>query len=232
MSDGERTPERGFLRDNSLTLAFLAIFLASLVAQALVGHSDFNHGQIAHQDETISLGRYLTSSVFWVDVMENWQSEYLQFTLFILGTVWLVQRGSTESKPPGDEGGESDAEQKVGEHAKAGSPAWARAGGLRTLVYSNSLLLLMTSIWVGTWVAQLVTGRIEYNANQLDHHEAALTLWQYAGSSDFWSRTLQNWQSEFLAIVSMVIFSVWLRQRGSSQSKPVGAAHATTGAEG
>ena len=82
--------DRGFLRDNALTLFFLAIFLLCLVVQALVGRADFNHEQIAHQDEAISLGRYVTSSAFWVDVMENWQSEYLQFTLFIIGTVWLA----------------------------------------------------------------------------------------------------------------------------------------------
>jgi uncharacterized protein (DUF486 family) len=221
-----------WLRENSLTLVFLALFLAALVGQAFVGHADFNHQQVAHQAETVSLGRYLTSSAYWVDVMENWQSEYLQFALFILGTVWLVQRGSTESKPLGREGGESDADQQVGDHAEAGSPRSAKTGGLRTLAYSNSLLALMGAIWLGSWLAQLITGRVEYNAEQLDHHEAALTLWQYAGSSDFWNRTLQNWQSEFLAVASMVVFSIWLRQRGSAQSKPVGAAHAETGAEG
>jgi hypothetical protein len=223
---------RGFLRENSLTLFFLAIFLAAIVGQAFVGHADFNHDQVAHHDDTISLLRYVTSSAYLVDVMENWQSEYLQFTLFILATVWLVQKGSTESKPIGQEGGQSDEEQKVGEHAQSDSPAWAKAGGLRTLVYSNSLVLLMTTIWVLSWLAQLVTGRVEYNAAQFDHHLESLSLWQYAGSSDFWNRTLQNWQSEFLAITSMVVFSIWLRQRGSPESKPVGEPHASTGAEG
>ena len=228
----DESGDRGFLRDNALTLFFLGCFLAALVGQALVGHSDFNHQQVAHQAETVSLGRYLSSSAFWVDVMENWQSEYLQFTLFILATVWLVQRGSTESKPLGQEGGESDADQEVGEHAEPDSPKWAAAGGLRTLVFSNSLLAVMGAIWIGSWLAQLVTGRIEYNAQQIDHQEATLSLWEYVGTPDFWNRTLQNWQSEFLAVASMVVFSIWLRQRGSSQSKPVGAAHHETGTEG
>ena len=224
--------DRGFLRDNGLTLFFVVLFVACVVVQAFVGRADFNHEQVAHGSEAVSLSRYVTSSAFWVDVMENWQSEYLQFTLYVLAAVWFVQRGSTESKQPGDEGGESDEEQKLGEHIQRDSPAWARAGGLRTLVYSNSLLLVMAGIFAGSWLAQLITGRIEYNEDQLDHQEAALTLWQYAGSSDFWNRTVQNWQSEFLAVASMVMFSVWLRQRGSSQSKPVGEPHATTGAEG
>jgi hypothetical protein len=221
-----------FLRENSLTLFFLVIFLASLAAQALVGHADFNHGQLAHQGDPISLWQYVTSSVFAVDVMENWQSEYLQFSLYIGATVWLIQRGSPESKPPGKGGRESEAEQQIGPHADDGAPTWARAGGLRTAVFSNSLLLVMTTIWVLTWFAQAVTGRIAYNADQLDHREAAVNLLGYLGSSDFWDRTLQNWQSEFLAVGSMAVFSIYLRQRGSPESKPVGAAHTDTGVEG
>jgi hypothetical protein len=223
---------RRWLRENSLALFFLGIFVAALVGQALVGHSYFNDQQLAHQDPTVSLGRYVTSSAFMVDVMENWQSEYLQFTLFIVATIWLVQRGSTESKPPGQEGTESDEEQKIGPHAEPDSPRWAKAGGLRLVVFSNSLLMVMATIWIGSWFAQLVTGRIVYNAQQFDHHETALTLWQYAGTSEFWNRTLQNWQSEFLAVASMIVFSIYLRQRGSPESKPVGEPHYSTGAEG
>ena len=90
----------------------------------------------------------------------------------------------------------------------------------------------MAAIWVLSWLAQAVTGRINYNAGQLDHHEAPLSLIAYMGSSDFWNRTLQNWQSEFLAVGTMAIFTVYLRQRGSSQSKPVGAPHHATAEEG
>ncbi|HVL94463.1 MAG TPA: DUF6766 family protein [Solirubrobacteraceae bacterium] len=221
-----------WVRDQGLTLAFTAIFLASLVGQAFAGHADFNNQAIAHNDDTMSFWRFVTSSAFWVDVTENWQSEYLQFTLFVFATIWLVQRGSTESKPVGKPGRETDEEQKVGEHADAASPKWAAAGGWRTRVYSNSLLLVMGAIWIGSWLAQAVTGRVEYNATQLDHTQDPLSLVQYLGSADFWNRTLQNWQSEFLAVGSMVILSVYLRQRGSSQSKPVGDAHTATGVEG
>ncbi len=222
---------RRALGDNALTLAFLGLFFAALVGQAFVGHAAFNHDQVAHQAETISFWRFVSSSAYWVDVMENWQSEYLQFTLYILATVWLIQRGSTESKEPGEEGLESDAEQQVGEHAQDDSPRWAR-GGWRTGLYSHSLLIVMTLIWIASWAASAVTGRIAYNAEQLDHHEAALSLLQYAGTSDFWDRTLQNWQSEFLAVGSMAVLSIYLRERGSSESKPVGAAHGATGVEG
>ena len=220
------------LRDHGLSLVFLAILLGALVGQALVGHALFNHDAISHHGAPISLGRYLTSSSFAVDVMENWQSEYLQFTLYILVTVWFIQRGSVESKEPGKEGRESDEEQKIGEHAEPDSPRWAKAGGWRAGVYGNSLVFVMGTIWLATWFAQLVTGRIDYNAGQLDHQLAPLSLWQYLGSSDFWDRTLQNWQSEFLAVASFSVFSIYLRQRGSPESKPVGAPHEATGMEG
>jgi hypothetical protein len=165
-------------------------------------------------------------------VLENWQSEYLQFTLYIVGTVWLLQRGSPESKELDKAGGESDEEQRVGAHADERSPRWARVGGVRTWLYSNSLLIVMTAIWLASWAAQSVSGRVAYNADQLDHQEAALTWVQYIGTSDFWNRTLQNWQSEFLAVGSMAVLSIYLRQRGSPESKPVGAPHDATGVEG
>jgi hypothetical protein len=221
-----------FLRDNSLSLFFLVIFAGTLVAQAFVGHADFNHQQLAHQGDPVSLWRYVTSSSFGVDVMENWQSEYLQFTLFIFTTVWFVQRGSPESKPLDKMGGESDAEQRIGAHADADSPAWARVGGLRTALYSNSLVIVMATIWLLAWLSQSITGRVSYNAEQFDHHLAAVTWTQYLGTADFWNRTLQNWQSEFLAVGSMAVLAIYLRQRGSPESKPVGAGHSETALEG
>jgi hypothetical protein len=221
-----------FLRHNSLGLFFGAIFLATLIGQALVGHANYNHLQVAHHDSPLSLARYVTSSDFGADVLENWQSEYLQFTLYILATVWLLQRGSPESKELGKEGLESDEDQQIGEHAEPNSPLWARVGGLRTRLYSHSLVTAMAAIWIASWGVQAVTGRVAYNADQLDHHEAALSFVHYLGASDFWNRTLQNWQSEFLAVGSMAVLSIYLRQRGSPESKPVGAPHDATGVEG
>jgi hypothetical protein len=146
--------------------------------------------------------------------------------------VWFVQRGSPESKKPDQVGRESDADQKLGAYADARSPRWARVGGLRTVVFSNSLLIVMGTIWVLSWLAQSITGRIDYNAEQFDHQMAALSWSQYILTPDFWDRTLQNWQSEFLAVGSMAVLSIYLRQRGSPESKPVGAAHEDTALEG
>ena len=223
---------RRFVRDNGLSLGFGLLFLAALIGQALVGHADYNHQQVAHNDATISLWRYVTSSSFGSDVLENWQSEYLQFTLFILGTIWLLQRGSPESKELDRAGRESDRDQKIGRHAGRDSPLWARVGGVRTALYSNSLLIVMGAIWAASWLVQGLDGHISYNAEQLDHHEPAKSFLAYLGTADFWNRTLQNWQSEFLAVGSMAILAIYLRQRGSPESKPVGTPHEGTGVEG
>src|SRR3954452_8314763 len=139
---------RRFLRDNGLTLFFLVLFLASIAGQAVAGHNLYNeqemqHARLLHQQpELISFGRYLTSSNFAQAVTENWQSEYLQFMLFIIATIWLVHRGVAETKVPGQEGLGSDKEQKVGEHAGEHGPKWARAGGVRRWLYSQSLLIV------------------------------------------------------------------------------------------
>jgi hypothetical protein len=223
---------RTTLRDNGLAIFFGVLFLLALGGQAVAGFHAFNDDQVAEGASPISLAGYLTSSDFGTDVAENWQSEYLQFALYVLATVHLVQRGSPESKPIGDEGTESDEDQRVGAHAHADSPAPARARGGVLWWYSNSLGLAMGLIFFGSWTAQAVAGRAAYNAAQLRSYEDPVGLGEYLASPDFWDRTLQNWQSEFLAILSMAVLSIYLRQRGSPESKPVGAAHSATGLEG
>ena len=223
---------RRFIREQSLTLFFLAIFLAALVGQAIAGHILHNEQAMAHHGEEMSFWRYLVSSDFGNSVMENWQSEYLQFMLFMLATVYLIQRGSPESKEPGKEGTETLKDQKIGEHAREDSPEWAKPRGIKTFVYSNSLLILMSIVFFGSWFAQSVTGWTNFNAEQVDHHEATVSWLSYIGSADFWEATLENWQSEFLAVGSFGAITVFLRQRGSPESKPGGAPHDATGVEG
>jgi hypothetical protein len=223
---------RRWIRDNSLSIFFLGLFLAALVGQAIAGHELFNQGQKEHGEAAVSLWDYVTSSGFGNAVMENWQSEYLQFMLFMLATVWLIQRGSPESKEPGKEGIESDQKQKVGGYATEDSPGLARFRGVRTALYSNSLLIVMTIIFVGSWFAQSVTGWTEFNAEQVTHGSDKVSWLSYVGSADFWEATLQNWQSEFLAVGSFAVLAIYLRQRGSPESKPVGAPHDATGVEG
>jgi len=221
-----------FLRENSLSLAFGLILLLALVGQSWAGRADFNEQQVSQGQDAISYLQYVRSSDFAVDVAENWQSEFLQFFLYIFGTVYLVQRGSSESKEAEDAGLESDEDQLVGRFATEDSPRWARSGGWRTALYSRSLGALMGSIFLVSWFAQSIAGRAAYNARQLSQFEDPVSWLGYLGSPDFWSRTLQNWQSEFLAVLSMLAFAIYLRQRGSPESKPVGSPHGATGDEG
>jgi glycerol uptake facilitator-like aquaporin len=223
---------RRFLRENSLSIFFGVLFLGALIGQAVAGHIAHNHEQVTHGETTISLGRYLTSSAFGQAVMENWQSEYLQFMLFMLATVWFLQRGSPESKRLERAGRGTDREQKVGRLAHGRSPLWARTGGVRTAIYSNSLLIVMAVIFAGAWLAQSLTGWTDYNELQRAHGNPAISWGAYLGTAEFWEATLQNWQSEFLAVGSFAVFAIFLRQRGSPESKPVGEPHESTGVQG
>jgi hypothetical protein len=219
------------LRENGLSLFFAGIFLLAVVGQSVSGVALFNREQLSAGLEPVSIGQYVASSAFAVDLTENWQSEFLQFLLYIGATVWLVQRGSPESKALDRAGRESDEDQRVAEHADARSPAWARVRGWRLRVYSHSLVLVMGGIFLGSWFVQSLSGAVAYSEEQMRDFADPVTWTEYLALPDFWSRTLQNWQSEFLAVLCMVVFSIYLRERGSPESKPVGAPHDATGIE-
>lgn len=222
---------RRFLRDGGLSLVFLAIFALSLVGQSLAGFAYDNQELAQHGRPPVTYLEFVTSSDFLVDVAENWQSEFLQFFLFILATIWFIQRGSPESKKPGDEGVGSDRDQLVAEHAREDSPRWAKVRGVRGWIYSNSLLLAMGAIFLLSWFAQSLAGHVVANDENAQHGLPPETWLDYVTSAEFWNRTLQNWQSEFLAVGAMVAFSIYLRQRGSSESKPVGVPHHVSSVE-
>lgn len=224
---------KSWVRDNSLSIFFLALFLVTLIGQSVAGWIVYNDEQLDHGETTVSWGEYLLTSHFGQAVLENWQSEYLQFALFAYVTIWLVQKGSNESKKVEEIGRESDQRQRVGPYSGPTSPRWARFhGGLRRSIYSNSLMIVMGLIFIGAWAGQSVTGWTEFNSEQLEHGDTAVSWLTYVTSADFWEDTLQNWQSEFLAVGSMAVLTIYLRQRGSPESKPVGAAHDETAASG
>jgi hypothetical protein len=215
-----------FLRDNALAVFFGVLFLATIAGQSVAGYYTFNDEALAHGEPTLSYPRYLVSSAFGQAVLENWQSEYLQFFLFIGATIWLVQKGSPEStKRPGPG---TDREQLVGQHARKDSPRWAGVGGVRQTLYSYSLLIVMGVLFLGSWAGQSVTGWTELSDELRAHGEEGVSYLAYLGRPEFWEDTTQNWQSEFLAVGTMVIFAVYLRARGSAESKPVGAPHRQT----
>jgi hypothetical protein len=222
---------RRFVRDSGLTLVFLAIFVLAIIGQSFAGLAQNNQELAQHGQPPVGYLEFVTSSDFLVDVAENWQSEFLQFFLFILATIWFIQRGSPESKKPGDEGLGTDEDQLVGPYARDDSPRWARVRGIRLWIYSNSLLLAMGVIFLLSWLAQSLAGHVVANEENAQHGLPSETWLDYVMSAEFWNRTLQNWQSEFLAVGAMVAFAIYLRQRGSSESKPVGVPHHVSSVE-
>ena len=223
---------RRFARDNGLSLFFLTIFLATLVAQSFAGQHAYNAEQAEHGQQTLSWWDYLVTPSFGGAVLENWQSEFLQFSLFIAATIWLVQKGSNESKKLDDIGLEGAEQQKIGRHAPPRAPRWAKLDDIRTRIYENSLLIVMTLIFFATWLGQSLNNWRVFNQEQAAHDGARVSWGRYLLDPDFWEKTLQNWQSEFLAVGTMAVFTIYLRQRGSPESKPVGAPHDETGTSG
>jgi len=221
-----------FLFENGLSLFFAGLFAVTLVAQSFAGQHAYNAEQLEHGAAAVSWVDYVFSPEFGGAVMENWQSEFLQFTVFILTTVWLVQKGSNESKQIDSIGLESKQKQKLEGFAPDDAPRWAKARGASRVVYENSLLAVMGLLFLATWAVQSLSNWREFNAEQLEHDGATLSWGRYLLNPNFWERTLQNWQSEFLAVGTMAVFTIYLRQRGSPESKPVGAPHDETASSG
>ena len=223
---------RGFARENGLSLFFAAIFLATLVGQSFAGQHNYNAEQVEQGQQAVSWWRYVVTPDFGGAVMENWQSEFLQFSLFIGATIWLLQKGSNESKKLEDAGLESKEQQQIGAFTPQNGPRWAKVDDIRTRIYENSLLLVMTLIFFGTWFGQALNNWRVFNAEQATHDTSGVSWGRYLLDPDFWEKTLQNWQSEFLAVGTMAVFTIYLRQRGSPESKPVGAPHDETASSG
>ena len=224
---------RRFVRENGLSLFFLGLFLATVVGQSFAGQHAANAERAERGEQPLSWWSYLVSPEFGGAVLENWQSEFLQFSLFVLATIWLVQKGSNESKELDQVGAESDQRQQVGGHAPPNAPKAAKRGrGLVRRLYENSLVCAMSVIFVLAWAGQSVNNWRQGNEDALEHGGKAIGWLDYVVTADFWERSLQNWQSEFLAVGTMAVFTIYLRQRGSPESKPVGAPHEETASSG
>ena len=217
------------LRDNGLSIVMLGLFfLAFLMGQTITGHLEHNSEQREHGRAEITLSDYLTTPHFVEATMENWESEFLQMFLFVALTAVLFQRGSAESKDP-DKEDASDRDPRASGHKKD-APWPVRRGGAVLWIYERSLSLAFLVLFLIAFVLHAAGGARLYNEEQLDHGvREQLSTWEYLGTSRFWFESLQNWQSEFLAVGAMVVLSIWLRQRGSPESKPVDAPHAQTG---
>ena len=220
---------RQFLRNNALTLAMLGLFAPSLVGQFLTGWSVYNEDRTEHGSEAVSALDYFTSPHFGEAVFENWESEFLQMGIFVLLTSRLRQKGSPESKPFEDEDGHPPETDREPDPRRKGAPSPVRAGGLVSKLYAHSLSSVLFVLFGLSFAMHVVSGAAEYSADQLDHGGQAITALEYLGTSRLWFESFQNWQSEFMSIAALVVLAIFLRERGSSQSKPVDAPHSQTG---
>ena len=219
----------GFWRDNGLSLVVFSLFVVTLVAQALSGFLEHNDERSAHDEPEITLAAYLTSDHFIEATAENWESEFLQMAMFVLLTISLYQRGSSESKEL-DEPEAVDRDPRKSQK-RPGTPWPVVRGGWVLRIYENSLSLAFIVLFLVSFWLHAVGGAGEYSADQIAHGEAAVGVLEYVGTARFWFESFQNWQSEFLSLAAMVWLSIYLRQRGSPESKPVDAPHWQTGEE-
>lgn len=216
-----------WLRDRSLTLVMLGLFALFATGQILVGWAEYNQARSEHGEATIALRSYFAVGHPWEALFENWESEFLQMAAFVILTAYLYQKGSPESRRPGVVEA-SDVDPRRFAH-REDAPWPVKKGGWVLVLYEHSLGLALLVLFAASFAGHLIGGWSDYAADQALHGQPAPALREYAVSSRFWFESFQNWQSEFLSVGVMVWLSVYLRQRGSPESKPVHAAHSETG---
>ena len=218
---------RRTLRENGLSITLFALFFFSLVGQSIMGHHEYNQDQQEHGQPSVGYVEYLKSGHFMEAVFENWESEFLQMAAYVVLTVFLYQKGSSESKKI-DTIEDVDVDPRRFQQQKD-APWPVRRGGLILKLYENSLGIALFLLFLLSFALHAIGGVEEYNQDQAEHGAAPISLIQYLGSSRFWFESFQNWQSEFLSIGVMVVLSIFLRQKGSPESKPVASPHSETG---
>ncbi len=215
-------------KNNSLSIVIFALFLLCLVGHSIAGWKVYNEDQREHGKPEASYGAFLKSNEFGETVFENWESEFLQMGFYVVLTVFLYQRGSSESKK---HDGSDEVEEDPEDHKnKRDAPGPVRRGGWRLALYKNSLSIAFLLLFAGSFIGHAAAGARKYNDEEREHGstEVVGTL-GYMTKAHFWYESFQNWQSEFLAVLAIVVLSIWLRQWGSPESKPVHAAHTDTG---
>jgi hypothetical protein len=211
-----------WVRQNGLSIALLGIFIAAIVGMSFAGWGHANEQLLQHGQASQTYGAYVVSGGFVEAVFENWESEFLQMWALVIFTVFLYQKGSIDSKPL-----RGDAPQDTSSRLSIiHSSSWKkRKRAIRHAFYAHSLGLALLVLFLGSFAAHLFGGAAAFNEEALQHGEQTITVWDYLFSSTFWFESLQNWQSEFLAVGVLLVLSIYLRERGSQQSKPVGKAY-------
>jgi hypothetical protein len=214
-----------FLYRNGLSLVFVTLFVITLIAQAFTGWNEHNSELEQEHAAPLKFSTYLQSGHFISSTFENFESEFLQMALYVILTVSLRQKGSAESKSL-EEPEEVDREPQPG---KKDAPWPVRKGGFVLKLYEHSLFITFLLLFLVSWALHLYGSWLDHNADQALRGEAPDTVANYLTQANFWFETFQNWQSEFLSMASIVIFTIFLRQKGSPQSKPVDAPNSETG---
>ncbi len=216
-----------FLRNNGLSIVLFGLFLFSYGGQFVTGWSEYNNEQIEHGQQAVGAVEYLGEGHFWEATFENWESEFLQMFAYVMLTVYLFQKGSSESKEP-------DTVERV--DVVTGSKYWTedtpwpvRKGGFILKLYENSLGLALFALFAGSFLLHAAGGAADYNEQQMQHGGSPVSMLEYMETSRFWFESFQNWQSEFLSVGVMIVLTIFLRQKGSPESKPMDVPHTATG---
>ncbi len=216
-----------WMRNHGLVIVNVLLFLGFLIGMTLSGWHVSNDDALDHGDAVQSLGAYLASGDYWEAVSENWESEFLQMASYVAFTIFLFQKGSSESKPIG-QSAPQDEDPRT--HRNDPNAPWpVRRGGWVLVLYENSMLLLFAVLFIAAFVTHAISGAAAYSEEQLRHGLPGVTPLEYLGTSQFWFESFQNWQSEFMVVALLAGAAVFLRQRGSSESKPVHTPHSQTG---
>ena len=214
-------------KSNSLSITVFAIFLFILVGQSWTGLRVYNQDQQDHGSAAVDYIDYLQTRSFLEVTFENWESEFLQMAVYVLFTVFLFQRGSVESKDP-DADNPTDEDPRL--HQTDPHAPWpVRRGEIILKIYEHSLFSAFVLLFLISFALHAYGGAGQYSQEQIEHGGIAVSTPEYMRTSQFWYESLQNWQSEFLAVGAIVVLTIFLRQRGSPESKPVAAPHSQTG---
>jgi hypothetical protein len=218
---------RHFLRDNGLSVTLFILFVISILGQAVAGWGALAEELRVHDLPPISFAAYLTTGHFLSATFENWESEFLQMSVYVLLTVVLVQKGSSESKKPDEVNPEDEAPSE--RRGEPDAPWPVHRGGLLLRLYSHSLSIALLALFLLSFWLHLAGSTQRSNEEALRHHQPTKTMTETLVEPEFWYESFQNWQSEFLSMGVLVVLGIFLRERGSPESKPVAAPHAKTG---
>ena len=218
---------RRFLRNNGLSLTLFGLFVISIVGQAIAGWRALLEELRQHDLPEVAFTAYLASGHFLSATFENWESEFLQMAVYVLLTVFLIQKGASESKKPDDENPEDEPPQK--RRGQPDAPWPVHRGGLILRLYSHSLSIALTALFLASFWLHLAGSTRRTNEEAVRHGQPMKSMMEILIDAEFWYESFQNWQSEFLSLAVLLVLGIYLRERGSPESKPVAAPHAMTG---